>query len=285
MTLFKRCVHGIELAIDSFNILYKEKKLIFYSLIPATGLLLGAFALIWWFALDKAYLKDLDLVILVNGLPFAPMTRYLIVIILNMFMTFIIIFANVTLIFHATQFLRQQSSTFRASFANSSSKWWIILQWAFLCMLANIISMFFVTSFEGSSPNLKTVAIIIAAAVSIAIMLALFLVLPCIALQRGSILNAVKTSLFVVRHHLAEIISGSIIISLIGFAIVLPLALVGSLAIVSSSTAFAIITAMLTMFIGAFMQTITMIFKALIYDIYYRKQTEELAVIQHEMMF
>jgi hypothetical protein len=285
MSLFQRIAQGLQLASLSFTILWKQKELIFYSLIPALLFLVGGLGIIWWFAMDIVHIKDVDFAVLMNNLPISKKYLYILIPVLNFIITYLVIIANVALIIHTTRLLHGQSASFSFSLHKSLEKWWILVQWTFLLTLANICSYLLLSYLETTSSAMKTLLILLTTGVNMVVMAAVFFVLPFIALERISIVRAVTLSLETVKNNILELLGG--VVGIGAFFLVLSLVFIPITVLLAyiPSIPFVIITvALLTVLTGVFLQTITMIFKAVAYDRYYRRNIQELAMAEHDLM-
>jgi hypothetical protein len=288
MVLLNRLIDGFYLATESFTILWKNKILIVYAIASGILLLAGALATMAVFSLDASLLKDLSLSALAFSLPFSKTGCIIALTIFSLLITSVLMFCNATLIFHTTRLLHNQSASIASSLRHQLQRWWPITQWILLTTAANIISIMLISSINEFNPSsLDTIIFFLNFGATIIIAIIVFLVIACLALQHISVIRAIALSWAIVQQRIPELIGGTVWILTLGFVldiliVYLPMYLLKL--ICDYEPPLAIMTIILTLLLGLFIQTIIMIFKAVFYDRYYQQKLEQMAMAEHDLL-
>lgn len=289
MTLYQRFTDGISTALDSFRLLWRNKIIMIYPLIPAT--LAIAIQLLFHPASSAQNpfiivpTMDAALRTLVYYTPSSWLQAFILSLILGLLSNLFVTFFNAAIIRHATHVIRIKHAEVAQTLHACLAKWWLLLQWSLLLValetLLNIPGFFHLTA-PGSGATIMVNAILIT--ISIVWSIATFLVLPFLILNEDiTLINALRLSYAIIKRYLVEFFGGWLFLTFIGLVVSLILFIPHLLS--DTHALFNIVFAPIDIIVGAFIAAAGGSFKAFFYDNYYEKPLEQLALAERELGF
>lgn len=210
-----RISRGWALTVQSWHILKKDRSLVVFPVLSTTFAILATLAIfipaVLWESSYTPNPDDNDLALYLAGV----VTAYV--------STFIAIFFNVALAACAARSLRGEHSTVGYGINAAAQRIGPILGWTLLATTVGLI----LRALEERAPTLGRIAVwLVGAAWSIAT----FFVVPVLALEDAGPVDSLKRSATAVKARWGEGATGAATISLVTFAVAVPIVIVGALA-------------------------------------------------------
>ncbi|HZW61270.1 MAG TPA: hypothetical protein VFF04_03525 [Candidatus Babeliales bacterium] len=287
MSFWQRWATGINLANDSFKLLFKHLQLTLYTLMAALIAVGIPFVLYVIYVYNPenpttitaeitifSIFKQLEL----TGLP---------LVIASLLFSFVIMFVDqffyVSLSHHTMHILRREQRSFADALTACSKKWLLIIQWAAISLVVNtLLSIPFMYAYTWGMGLLVSIVIL---ACSTAWNLLTFLVIPFIALERITLTRALTLSYETVKGKLWEVVGGLIWIAIVGVILKQLILLPGIvLGIAKLNTALLVLVQLVAPGITALVTAAAIILRTIFFDKFYEQEIEGWKTAEHDLM-
>jgi len=272
MQVVKRFYAGMNLASDSFLLLWNNKKLLLYLL----GLV-GIYFLVQTVLSNMPLLgipgDELSLIVTLQGLHYTifELSRWFYsfaILLATFFYAFLLTFFNVALIKHTAAILHGATSvSVRKMLRESASEWKKILFWALIFTIISYGLHTIAYSAGFLSYGLSSISLSIVSFIALLWLLATYVVLPLIALQKYNVFAAIIRSMTIVRAIFVELLGAQFWIFLVLVLCFAPLMILmqifgdkGILGLIH------IFVSWILILLGYVILTVQMILKVLLYE-------------------
>lgn len=290
MTIFQRFMTGFYLANDSFRLLAKYKRLIFYSLSITIFGLFVSFLFTKLLTIDQEQYLMLtpDIPLMVKGLGgMSPLVRLMLAFVVTFLMALYTTFFNVALVHDTMHVVHNQQRTIKEAITVSVRKLGSIFQWALITSLAGTLAYIPLFFFTAALAERLVAGLILLVAIGVYIWV--YLVIPFIALERVTVARALALSWEVVKNRIPELVGCQswivVITFIVGLVLMLPNFLVGFAVGQAQPLLFIIVATALQLFANTIIAAAAMIVRTLFYDEFYKKRLDQVALAEHDLMF
>lgn len=287
MSFWQQWTTGINLANDSFKLLFKHLQLTLYTLMAALVAVGIPFLLyvIYVYSPENPLPKtgEINAYTIFTHLELTGSTLFLATLTFGFVIMFVDQFFNVSLSHNTMHVLRNEDRTITEALTACTKKWLIIVQWAAISAIVSyLIQIPFMYAYTWGISFLVSIVIL---ALSTAWNLLTFLVIPFIALERITLIRALTLSYETVKDKLWQVVGGLIWIAIVGVILKQLILLPGIvLGLAKLNTALLVLVQLVAPCITAFVTAAAIIFRTIFFDKFYEQPIEGWKTAEHDLM-